>query len=463
MTSRPSRTTFRQRLDEMVTVLRDDIITGRRAAGDYLPSEVALAEQFQLSKNSVRKGLERLVEEKLIEKVPRVGNRIADPGASGTVLLRFGYYRSVIQEAALDQLIEGFQQAHPHIRVELVPLPYENYPDAVSGYIGHDMLDVATVNYNDFRWLADEGHHELLEPLAPRAELYPFIADCFRHEGRLLGLPLIFSPVMLCYNRDHFLAHDLPEPDSSWRWPELMAAAERLGREPGTFGFYFHMLSNNRWPVFLLQSGGRFEPDEAGNVPVCGTKLMEGLRLTRELIDRQSAYPAYLSENDMDAERLFLQGKLSVIIATYFSLNHLKDAPFTFDVAPLPYLNEAKSLLLAIGLIVNRTSAAKEAALELVDYLLSYEAQLHIRQHTFSIPAHKKAAEWNGKEMFPRPSRFSMYREVIPSLRFFTELGLHSADLQHVCNALKLYWSRLEDEGSMCSRLEGLLSDRAAR
>lgn len=80
MTSKPSRTTFRQRLDEMVTVLRDDIITGRRAAGDYLPSEVALAEQFQLSKNSVRKGLERLVEEKLIEKVPRVGNRIADPG-----------------------------------------------------------------------------------------------------------------------------------------------------------------------------------------------------------------------------------------------------------------------------------------------------------------------------------------------------------------------------------------------
>ena len=322
MTSRPSRTTFRQRLDEMVTVLRDDIITGRRAAGDYLPSEVALAEQFQLSKNSVRKGLERLVEEKLIEKVPRVGNRIADPGASGTVLLRFGYYRSVIQEAALDQLIEGFQQAHPHIRVELVPLPYENYPDAVSGYIGHDMLDVATVNYNDFRWLADEGHHELLEPLAPRPELYPFIADCFRHEGQLLGLPFIFSPVMLCYNRDHFLAHDLPEPDSSWRWSELMAAAERLGQEPGTFGFYFHMLSNNRWPVFLLQSGGRFEPNEAGDVPVCGTKLLEGLRLTRELIDRQSAYPAYLSENDMDAERLFLQGKLSVIIATYFSLNH---------------------------------------------------------------------------------------------------------------------------------------------
>ncbi|CAH8717580.1 extracellular solute-binding protein [Paenibacillus thiaminolyticus] len=463
MTSRPSRTTFRQRLDEMVTVLRDDIITGRRAAGDYLPSEVALAEQFQLSKNSVRKGLERLVEEKLIEKVPRVGNRIADPGASGTVLLRFGYYRSVIQEAALDQLIEGFQQAHPHIRVELVPLPYENYPDAVSGYIGHDMLDVATVNYNDFRWLADEGHHDLLEPLAPRTEQYPFIADCFRHEGQLLGLPLIFSPVMLCYNRDHFLAHDLPEPDSSWRWSELMTAAERLGQEPGTFGFYFHMLSNNRWPVFLLQSGGRFELNEAGNVPVCGTKLMEGLRLTRELIDRQSAYPAYLSENDMDAERLFLQGKLSVIIATYFSLNHLMDAPFAFEVAPLPYLNEAKSLLLAIGLMVNRTSAVKEAALELVDYLLSYEAQLHIRQHTFSIPAHKKAAEWNGKEMFPRPSRFSMYREIIPSLRFFTELGLCSADLQHVCNALKLYWSRLEDEAAMCSRLEGLLSERAAR
>lgn len=195
------------------------------------------------------------------------------------------------------------------------------------------MLDVATVNYNDFRWLADEGIMTCWSRWLPARSSIRSSRTASGMKGSSWACRL--SSPRSCSATTGIISWRMicPEPDSSWRWSELMAAAERLGQDPGTFGFYFHMLSNNRWPVFLLQSGGRFELNEAGNVPVCGTKLMEGLRLTRELIDRQSAYPAYLSENDMDAERLFLQGKLSVIIATYFSLNHLMDAPFAFEGA----------------------------------------------------------------------------------------------------------------------------------
>ncbi|GIQ66946.1 hypothetical protein PACILC2_55140 [Paenibacillus cisolokensis] len=50
MSDKPSRTTFRKRLDEMVSQLREEIVAGKRAIGEFLPSEQALGEQFQLSK-----------------------------------------------------------------------------------------------------------------------------------------------------------------------------------------------------------------------------------------------------------------------------------------------------------------------------------------------------------------------------------------------------------------------------
>lgn len=458
MGQKPSRSTFRQRLDEMVSVLREEIVTGKREVGEYLPSEVALGEQFNLSKNSVRKGLERLVSENLIIKVPRIGNQVARPEQEGRTTIRFGYYKSVIEEAALDELLAEFEKEHPHIRVQLVPLPYDNYGETISEYMERELLDAATVNNNDFQSFLGLGHSDLLEPLGDKPELYPFLSDAFRHGERLLGHPLIFSPVVLCYNRDHFKNSAMAEPDSSWKWNDLIRVAEEL-TDDNHYGFYYHLLSNNRWPIFMLQSGMKLERNEAGKVRLCRTKLMDGMRVCRDMIARKDILPSYMSESDHDAEELFQQGKVSMIMATYFSLNYLRNSEFEFDVAPLPYLEHATTLLLAIGVMINRKSKCKEAARTFLDFLLSYKAQLLIRQRTLSIPAHKQAAEWTGSDSMNRPSRFFMYREIIPSFRYISELNIKPHQIDVIRNEMKLYWSGMEDEQAVCSRLEQLLSE----
>ncbi|WJH34885.1 winged helix-turn-helix domain-containing protein [Paenibacillus sp. CC-CFT747] len=95
MSHKPDRITFQTRFTEMVAELRREIVTGIRPKGDYLPSELTLADQYKLSKKSVRKALDILVEEGLITKVPRVGNRITPPDSRQTVSLKLGLYPSL--------------------------------------------------------------------------------------------------------------------------------------------------------------------------------------------------------------------------------------------------------------------------------------------------------------------------------------------------------------------------------
>lgn len=60
MKNKHSRKTFRLRQEDMLQQLRDEIISGKLAAGDYLPSEKMLSERFGLSNKTVRSVLDVL-------------------------------------------------------------------------------------------------------------------------------------------------------------------------------------------------------------------------------------------------------------------------------------------------------------------------------------------------------------------------------------------------------------------
>jgi multiple sugar transport system substrate-binding protein len=450
---KPSRKTFRLRLNEMVSSLREEILTGRRKPGEFLPSETDLGETFGLSRNSVRIGLNMLIEEALIEKVPKVGNRVRETSSPQPLTIRFGYYPSMLIETNLHELVERFNEENPEIRVLMVPIHYDTFVEAVPDYFKDGMLDLVTINYNNYQQWLDNGYAHMFEPLQPNEQLYPFLTQAFRRDGEQRIQPFVASPVILCYNKDHFQERGIPEPDSSWSWDDLIrhAAAVRAGTD--RYGIYFHLSSEHRWPIFLLQSGMRFQRLESGGYDFSDERLWEGLALSKKLIHEQTERPAFLSDNDSDAELLFLQEKVSIIITTYYGLNTLAKAKFRFDVAPLPRSRSAKTLMTVIGLAVNKDSKSKEAALSLAQYLISYQAQLEIRRKTLTIPSHKQAAEWEGKETMYRPSRFFLYREIVPTFAYISELGLSLDELVRLKIELKLYWSNLETREQLEERL----------
>ncbi|MGG1554920.1 extracellular solute-binding protein [Paenibacillus ferrarius] len=454
---KPKRATSRSRLEDMVATLRQDILNGVRAEGEFLPSELELGDLYTLSKNTVRKGLEVLVNEGFIEKVPRIGARIIRKTEKQGEIIRFGYYPSLHQETELLELVNQFNTMQNDIIVEPYPVDFPRERDAVETYLQEGLFDVITVNlYNYALMRSETSEKSLLEPFEPAKDIYPFLNAHFMENGQQYVLPFVFTPVMLCYNREHFRELQLMEPDSSWTWEDLSRAATQLAKGNERLGFLFHMLSENRWPIFLIQNGVKFERDEDGKINLHDVKIAQAFELIRKLA--QEHFPYISTENDSDALSLFLNQRASMIMASYSNLNELKKADFAYDIAPLPHLHDSRTMLVVIGLAINKASARKPAAKTFVDFLLSYETQLHIRRHTLNLPGLQRAAEWMGEELHYRPYRYHMYREIVHTFRTYKDLNVSPNELRTIRQELLYYVSHLDTLEAVLTRLEEKLS-----
>lgn len=452
MSQTPSRKTFRARFDDMVKTLRSRLASGQYAPGTYLPSVEALSEQFNMSINSVRKGLDTLAAEGWIETIPRVGSRVCPRSiaAAADTTLILAVPHTFARDAALEELLDRFHAQYPHIKVQPTIVP-ETTPRSC---VESGVFDVVALTYPGFEELAENGLLPALEVQEERSDIYPFLTESFKQDGVLRAQPFLFSPVVLCYNKDHFRESGLLEPDSGWSWDTLLEQAEKLTRKPERYGLFFLHETENRWLPFLMQSGQQFVRREDGTVSLRGTKLMDSLSFCRDIVANEAIFPRGLR---MDAQTLLLKQRASIILTTYFGLNMLKDAPFEFDVSPLPRLHTPDTLLLVMGLAVHARSANAEAARELVRFLTSAEAQTLISRHAFSIPAVKPVAEASVPERDSRVANYHMFRHIIPTFRLHKDLKMDYRMVARLREELLLFWSGLDDEDALALRLESQL------
>lgn len=458
MKDKPSRKTFRSRLDEMVNQLRKDIMNRTMKPGEYIPSETSLVEQFHLSNKTVRKGLDQLVSEGLIVKIHRIGSMVTESAQRAVTTITLACTHSIERDLELAKLIDDFQTEYPSIRVKTI-LITSDYTLFVKDNIDSGMIDVFTMNHLNFQEFAEDRITSMLEPLPVNDSIYPFLTKSFTYEDKLYVQPLIFSPIILCYNKTHFLDANLPEPDGSWAWDDLLRSATILSGVNQRYGFYFHLLSENRWPIFLLQSGEKFTWDDKGHCDIRGTKLLDSINLCKALIHNKEIFPQYMSEKSHDVDRLFLQGKISMILTNYMSMNEYKHTDLPYDISPIPFMNDPKTLTVMIGMAVNKYSKEKEAAKLFIQHLSSEKAQRLILKQTLSIPSVKSVAESTIQEDdLNRPSRFPLFRENLGTMRLHQDLNLSVHGFNTVRDWLKMYWSNMNDEATLCEQIQNELT-----
>ena len=126
-----------------------------------------------------------------------------------------------------------------------------------------------TLNDSEFQNFMETGSGDYLTSTRDRNQIcIRFCPKPLWEMDKLLAQPFMFSPAILCYNRDHFTEKGLLEPDSSWSWDELFETADKLAVENERIGFHFSVSQRNRYMVFLLQNGAVFEKDSNGNLKI---------------------------------------------------------------------------------------------------------------------------------------------------------------------------------------------------
>ncbi|NMO96428.1 extracellular solute-binding protein [Paenibacillus lemnae] len=443
--AKSDRYTFQSKMKHMMADLRQKINSGIYAHGEYLPSEMTLIELYSLSKNSVRQALDQLVQEGLIIKVPRVGTQVIASSREKRKI-RFGMYPSLYMEAEMDAVLALFGERYPDTSVEIVDLPYE-HPESIANLMRLGIVDALSVNMQDMMHFQESGSTGLFRTQQPRASTYSFLhAPFMDDEGQLAVQPFIHSPVVMAYNKEHLREKQQFEPDSSWSWDELQHMLRSL-RSPGRYSFALQLYSLNRWPIFLMQQR------EAGDTGPSWSQACKGLAWLRGLIHEEGMFPLALAQGDFEAEKLFREQKVSVILTTYYMLNQLKDVAFAFDVAPLPHFGNGSTLLLGTGIGVNVLSREQELAQSFADFLVSDEVQEHIRRHSYSLPANRYMTENVDPELAGKPSRLNLHRELAHLYKTCRDVGLSLDEMIALREQLKHYFSYLMDEDELLSVL----------
>lgn len=463
---------FQDRYNRLLNELRNEILTGRLKPGEFILPENTLSEKYELSRVSVRKVLAELVDEGLIEKIAGKGNRVRMPGnETKRETLTVAWFSTSFELDIIRKLIAIYEKEHPYVRVELLLLPEQEYVDNVVNLIHYGLgPDVFIVSDIHIRQLIENGRLDLLTPYVPdridiERDSYAKVFDMFTVDGVTVATPIVFSPVVICYNEKSLKKAGITEPPEINDWSDFLELAERLTHDRSgdgiydQYGFCFSA-SENRWPVFLLQNDGRFVDPATGKSVMSEKNNIEALQFCMDLMYKHRVSPIFSHGSSYLAESLFKRERAAMILATYYFMNEFRNHDIRWNVLPLPKQKNYGTLLLGGGLAINRQSKVQEMAKDFINFMTSNPAQTMLKQLGCTIPMLREVAEDNSLlDPDIHPEDYNVFLEVLPYARTYRDLQLQQSEVELIHKELHLLWANLETPEEACRRIETLLNE----
>lgn len=463
VSEKPSRVTFHSRMEYFVQKIERDIKIGKLEPNTFLPSLAKMAKKFQLSINSLQKGLDILEEDGLIERLPRKGIRIKDNHKYIQKRIRFGYYVHLTQTIYLEKLVAMFEQQHPNVKIELIPLQYENYKDVITHYFSTNMLDIVTITEINFHQLTvEEEKSHLFLPIEKDPDIYEYLYTAYQFDNRYYVTPFIFSPVILCYDPTYFSEDQLKELTQMQTWDEYNAFIKNVKvNNTLTYPFYFKVTANNRWPLFFLQANIDFNrlKDDDNYWPK--DNILKALRMSYEVIHQNNLLSVQMLSDELNVEDLFKEGKIPMMLTSYYGLNDLRKSNIPYEIRQIPYAEKPATMLLSTGLAMNANIRVKKEAECFMNFLLSDEAQKYIRKETTVIPAKKQiATQKQIKPTVNQPDNYLLFENDAEEKVLLKDLNISQHERIQLLNLLKLYWMDLRDEAEMLVSIHDIYKNK---
>lgn len=313
------------------------------------------------------------------------------------------------------EMVEKFQNEHPHISINLQQIPYADVDQKLQTLIaGGTPPDIWCPNWSQSGFPTFQAMGALLD-LSPYIEKDPEVVEgiddnlmeLYRVDGKYYGIPFQNYGSYLYYNKELFDKRGLDYPttdwdDKSWSWDQMVEYAEKLtvtseDINERTFGFMSNDETNKQAWLF---GGDFFSADDYANGEMETPQLLdnpknvEAIQAHVDLIQKGISPTPSQTEGLSEIGDPFISGKVAMATNGGFAFINLKAADFDWGVAALPYVEGRQASLYTDPWSISATSDHPDEAWEFLKYITDPEhgAKRYL-EYTDATPAHRGLLE----------------------------------------------------------------------
>ncbi len=331
-------------------------------------------------------------------------------GAQEPAGIRFAFWGDPAEQAAYEQVVAGFEAAHPDIDVTIdyTPGQTDYYRKIATDFAGNDPPDVFLINYRQFGQYAARG---ALEPVASfldassaiaASDYAPIAMDAFKYGGDQVCMPQNVSSLVVYYNVDLFTANGVPLPAAGWTWNEFVGAAEALTQDTdgdGQVDQYGVVVEPIMYRVvpFVWSAGGEVvdDLDAPTTLALDSPEAIAGIEMFVSL--GASGHNVVPSEEEVAAEEdadRFMRGGAAMFLQSRREVPSLRQIEgFAWDVAPLPVIDEAATVLHSDAFCMASAAADQGAVWDFVEYAVGETGQLILAETGRIVPSRSDIAQ----------------------------------------------------------------------
>lgn len=428
----------RKAYEKVAYLIREEILSGRLSPGEQLPSERELADRFDVSRDTIRRGIALVAEMGILERIPGRGTFVAqrDSDSGKQVTLKLAQFNSggKIVELFARRIIPAFEAKYPAISVVLTT---EASPDIV-------VTDDAHI-----RHYINTGQIISLAPWMKQLDLdeyYPEAMEPVMMESTLWAFPRAFSPVMMFYNASLLKEHNIPLPEPDWKWEDFVVlAALATDLKEGYRGFAW-TVNPKRWMAFVFQNAGAMLKDPyTSNMDA--EEVVEAMGFYADLVHRYhiGTLPKDMTRFSANNE-LFLQGKSAFVANGAFSIVEYRNLGFQWGVVPLPQGKVRATCLAGEYMAISRHCPWPELAWEFIRFVAGREVQGLLAEVGYGLPPSRAVIKQLSSE-------HRLFLEELPFARLAWE-GRTIEPWLLAINESWRAWSGKEEVRTVCERIK---------
>ena len=325
------------------------------------------------------------------------GSASGSAAAAGTIDLSFWNGLTGPDRPAIEHLVSEFNSSHPAIHISMQIMPWDVlYQKLLPAYGAKQGPDLVGMDSNQIPVYANKG---VLQPLdsmfsqdgVQKSTLVAPALAAGTYQGKVFGVPIESTPVVLYYNKKMFTAVGLDPAKPPTNWDEWAADAKKLttgsgpGGKPTKYGLAFGVHDTVEvMPILMWMADGGILSADGKQVLLNNAGSKAAVQKWADLITNDHISPPGLS--GADADKLFSSGAAAMEVNGPWATTGYKQAGIDYGLAPVPtgpngqHISLGNTTSMAAG--ANLNADQLKAAATFYSYLAQADSQTYFALQT---------------------------------------------------------------------------------